>query len=46
MAHRERFGFEVGTEHAEHGVKMNQLGAELLNPFLEFADLKCSRNRL
>jgi hypothetical protein len=36
----EPFGLKVGAEHAEHGVKVNQLGAEVVNPFLEFADLE------
>jgi len=40
MPHRESFGLEVGAEHPEHGVKVNQLGAELLNPFLELANFK------
>jgi hypothetical protein len=33
MPDRQPFGLEVGAEHAEHGVDMNKLGAELLNPF-------------
>jgi hypothetical protein len=40
MPDRQPFGLEVWTKHPEHGVKVNKLGAELVNPFLEFADLK------
>jgi hypothetical protein len=40
MANRQPFGFEVRTEHAQHGVEMNELGAQLIDSFLEFADLE------